>query len=338
MENVIFIDANIFLRFFDSKSSNFKLLLKTIEEVNGNIFITKQIVDEINRNKLNVFLKSFNEYIKQYGMNEISLPEHLGTIANVELKEWNENTTKLQKSSKDQLKKLNTITIKLINSISENQDDVSQTFNRSFINPKINTDDQLFRARLRKELGNPPGKREDPIGDQLSWEQLLDEVSTIKNLWIISNDTDYILEFDKKCFLNPLLINDIKSKNSNINLFLFNTLSEGLRSFIAFSTTTDATTTEEPAAITQTTTLPPQNILNIIKDEEKQSNIIDTYTSGSTNDGAFIKAINFYLGSLIKQCPLCGKTANRTNRVNDHMLHDGEKHNFYCDNCKMYFD
>src|SRR5262249_3859964 len=35
------------------------------------------------------------------------------------------------------------------------------------------TDEELQRAENRKARGIPPGKKDDPMGDELNWEQLL---------------------------------------------------------------------------------------------------------------------------------------------------------------------
>ena len=48
------------------------------------------------------------------------------------------------------------------------------------------------RARIRKELGNPPGKVNDPLGDQLNWTQVLENIEKVSALWIVSADNDSV--------------------------------------------------------------------------------------------------------------------------------------------------
>lgn len=60
--NLIFIDTNIYLRFFDSNQKVFRNLLDELLKIKENIFISNQIVNEVNRNKLNVFEKSISNY------------------------------------------------------------------------------------------------------------------------------------------------------------------------------------------------------------------------------------------------------------------------------------
>src|SRR5262249_8230502 len=58
---------------------------------------------------------------------------------------------------------------------------------------------ELIAARLRKELGNPPGKPSDPLGDQLTWEQLLTHVQPTDELWIVTRDLDYFIKDRENC-------------------------------------------------------------------------------------------------------------------------------------------
>lgn len=54
----ILIDANLYLRFYDARQAEYKKLLRTLVEIQDSIFITQQIVSEVQRNKLAVFQKS----------------------------------------------------------------------------------------------------------------------------------------------------------------------------------------------------------------------------------------------------------------------------------------
>ena len=164
MKQVLFIDANIYLRFYDSNSKEFKKLLKSIEEVKDNIFITRQIQNEVARNKLDVFVTSFIGYEKQFGLNKISLPEHLEATTDKELKDWNTATIKLVEQTNEQKKKLKEITEKLIENITSNTDEVSQTLIKIFNTSRLPNVEQTDKARKRKEIGNPPGKNNDPLG------------------------------------------------------------------------------------------------------------------------------------------------------------------------------
>jgi hypothetical protein len=74
------------------------------------------------------------------------------------------------------------------------------------------------RARSRKERGNPPGKRTDPLGDQLTWEQFLSAIKGEPLVWIITGDGDYRYEMpDKQLVLNPILLNDVLAGHGDKN-------------------------------------------------------------------------------------------------------------------------
>ena len=271
MRRIIFIDANQYLRFYDSNSREFKKLLKAIEEIHKNIFCTNQIKDEIDRNKLRVFTLSFNGYIGQFGIKRVFLPEHLEANAEEKIKQWNQVTKTLEEKISEQKKTLKNIAIEFAEKITTNKDEVSQTLAKVFVNSRECTEEQLIAARKRKEVGNPPGKINDPLGDQLSWGQLLSEANTIDELWIISNDTDFIIEFEGKYFLNPFLVSELKKKNGGVKIYCFRTLSEGLKSF---------------SASNKIETLPAVDELEKIAEEEKQLNKIQELMSAISGTAA----------------------------------------------------
>jgi len=81
-------------------------------------------------------------------------------------------------------------------------------------NAKKLTDLHIEKAKKRKVVGNPPGKKNDPLGDEINWEILLESIDkSTSELIIISNDSDYLTEYEKRCYLNPLLYREVKEKN-----------------------------------------------------------------------------------------------------------------------------
>jgi hypothetical protein len=92
--------------------------------------------------------------------------------------------------------------------ISRSEDDVSQRLVAIFEGAISATPEEMQRARERRERGNPPGKANDTLGDQIAWEQLLTHCKKagIKRVWIASNDGDYFTKLDKRrVLLNPFL-------------------------------------------------------------------------------------------------------------------------------------
>lgn len=229
--NILYIDTNIFLGFYNSNRPEFKKLLDSIIEVKDKIFFTEQIKDEIDRNKLNVFKISLDNYVKQVSIIETMLPEHLNKVNSSKLIHWNASRKKLETQIKDSNNELLEILNDTLLNVSSSEDDVSKAFSILYNNAIKPTIEDLKKARFRKEIGNPPGKNNDPLGDQLSWEMLLNIAPQIQTLWIVSKDLDYYTENNKFLYLNPILKNDLILLNPKIKIKVFNKLSEALRDF-----------------------------------------------------------------------------------------------------------
>lgn len=228
--NLLYIDANIYLGFYNTNRSEFKKLLLSVIELKDQIFFTEQFKNEIDRNKLNVFQQSIDNYIKQVSLIKTVLPEHLDDDFK-KLSEWNTNRKKLEESILSSNDELLNIFKEVLSDISYSKDRVSKELLKLYDLAYKPTPKELEDARLRREIGNPPGKRIDTLGDQLSWEMLLNRISKIKKLWIISSDRDYFTEHKNGLYLNPILTNDIVKKNSHIQIKVYNKLSEALKDF-----------------------------------------------------------------------------------------------------------
>lgn len=113
-------------------------------------------------------------------------------------------------------------------------DAVSIELDKIFSLAKSPSVDDLEAARLRKEIGNPPGKAKDPLGDQLSWEQLLRHYNG-NEIWIITNDGDYFSQYNGKLYLNPFLYNELMRRGNNkpSKIKLFDSLSKGIKDFVS---------------------------------------------------------------------------------------------------------
>jgi hypothetical protein len=82
------------------------------------------------------------------------------------------------------------------------------------------TEEQLEAARERRERGNPPGKRTDPLGDQISWQQFLDAVKGEPSVWIVTRDRDFTEKVDKQILLNPFLRSELDERGvKTINVY-----------------------------------------------------------------------------------------------------------------------
>ncbi|HRK00814.1 MAG TPA: PIN domain-containing protein [Ignavibacteria bacterium] len=226
--NLLFIDANIYLGFYNSNKPEFKKLLTSLIELKNQIFITDQISNEVNRNKLNIFRQSIDNYLKQNASSISLLPEHLDDSISSSLIEWNKERKVLNKQIEPSNEKLIKILNETLLSVSESQDSVSKELSILFRSAQKPDKKQIARARIRKEKGNPPGKPDDPLGDQITWEILLSRIKKVTSISIVTNDRDYYTEFQGNLFLNAILFKEIKGINPKIEIKLFDKLSEAL--------------------------------------------------------------------------------------------------------------
>lgn len=90
----------------------------------------------------------------------------------------------------------------------------------------------MERARDRKERGNPPGKQKNTLGDQITWEQLLTYCKGMKQLWIITDDSDYGIKHEKMMLLNSLLRRDLMvTCGAELEIHYYHDWSKGMTDF-----------------------------------------------------------------------------------------------------------
>lgn len=234
MNICLFVDTNVYLRFYDSKQSNYKKLLTSLTEIHDVIFITQQIIDEVNRNKEGALIKSFSGYIDQTKVMDISLPDHISTAVDGDIKAWNTAREQIIEQAKQSKKTLQQIRDKILETISKGEDEIFSIIKSIPVADLIDTD--FNKAIHRKRVGNPPGKREDPLGDQLNWERLLRFVQEkgIDILIMVSLDSDfYVSEIDPPK-LNALLQEDLNRARPGIQLYSYKILADALKKFNEF--------------------------------------------------------------------------------------------------------
>lgn|GEM_PF-1962602 len=314
----IFIDANIYLGFFNSNKPEFKKLLVSLTELSDKLFVTQQVIDEINRNKLGVFTLSVENYLRQANLSPTMLPAHLDGEEDLKVKTWNDKRKKLEGEATELNKELSAIITQLCGEIAISQDTVSKQLARIFAHPlKLNVT-TLTKAKARKEIGNPPGKNNDPLGDQLSWTLILENIQSVSEFWLVTNDADYFTEYDRKLYLNPLLYNDLVAANPNIKVNVFNKLSDALADF---------------SSKEKVTTLPPEKELEKISAEEPDS---------LKNPPGTVRTIigKFFGGGIGKPttCPNCGVKNSFTHGGYHPSQYGGLTYQYLCTSCLRYID
>lgn len=206
--SLIFLDANIVLGFWSlSKNRVSSELILPLLDIKSHIFVTKQVVDEIDRNKLRVFIESAS-----WKRDNIppEFPDHF--VIGREYHAFNKKNRQIKADIEGAERERRELALKIAKEISTNTDQVTQV-----ISPMLNcafepTMEQLVAARARKERGNPPGKKSDPLGDQISWQQILDKADGVKRVYIVTRDSDYTSDIQGSLLLNPLLSRELHDR------------------------------------------------------------------------------------------------------------------------------
>ncbi len=228
-KGMLFIDANIYLELF-IRISGRKLLARLVEQ-SEHVFITQQIVNEVQRRKMKIVCESLTLNVNTINLNGAGIPNQFFKADSDEESSISDHMKSLRQDV-DKLKtEINEHYSAIINKIDESTDEVSVGLNSIFRNAIDSKPEERKRARLRKELGNPPGKPGDPLGDELSWEQVLSNINDATHLWVITKDKDYWNEFNKKSYLNSFLKSEILQVNPQINIYVFKELVKGLDDF-----------------------------------------------------------------------------------------------------------
>ncbi|MCE3044168.1 PIN domain-containing protein [Legionella sp. 16cNR16C] len=211
--NVVFIDTNIYLKFYSFSTSDLKTLetLSTyLDKKHLEIVITQQLKDEFYRNRESTIQKSIDDFMK------INFNQKIPTLFLNEISAYKE----LLKAKKEYENKYNNLLRNIkdsaINESLKADEIISNIFESSHF---IKNTNKIYGAALaRMRAKNPPGKPNE-LGDAIHWESFLADLKKGNDLIIISDDGDFRDELDK-LRAKPFLIKEWKSKkNSNLIYF-----------------------------------------------------------------------------------------------------------------------
>ncbi len=230
VDPLILIDANQYLDLY--RVTKGKKLLAPLREQEEYIFVTVQIVEEVQRNKLRVAANFLSSLFEELKIRKLVVPDHLFDIAEETASKLREKLGEIGERIKAVNTDLTSAAVDTLRRISCSEDEVSKALAGLFNKAVPHTPEEIQRARERKEIGNPPGKKADPLGDQLTWEQLLSHFKGKSRLWIISSDSDYCIKHSGKMFLNPHLYQDLVQLNQkDPEVICFDSIDEGIRDF-----------------------------------------------------------------------------------------------------------
>jgi hypothetical protein len=267
-DSLLFIDANKYLDLY--RMDQGKKLLDLLRSQVGCIFVTQQIVNEVKRNKIKVATEFLlKEKPKELKLEKVTLPNQLfskkitdkyPSIINL-IEAINQEIAKANNSQVNIKNQVNSLMFDIMKEIKCSEDEVSKTLSLIFDKAVPHSSEELQRARVRKELGNPPGKITDSIGDQLTWEQILTHFEGKKRLWIITKDRDYSEVYNNETFLNPFLYDELCSISSEPEVYLFEHTLKGIQHFV------------KTTGVKVEQSVTPQDVEEIEKEEESLSDL-----------------------------------------------------------------
>jgi PIN domain-containing protein len=215
----VFIDANVFLSFYHFTSEDLVQLEKLahlIEEDEILLQLPRQVIDETWRNRANK-IKPALDALRKHTFAPKYPVYCKGYAQYAEMRRAAEFLEKQRSALVDQIDK----------DIEARNLGADKLLRRLFDAGKvIETSVQIVnRARLRSELGHPPGKK-GSIGDAVNWESLL--VEPIGDLHVISEDGDFASALDETKF-DDFLQDEWKKKARGGKVTLYRSLTPFLR-------------------------------------------------------------------------------------------------------------
>lgn len=180
----VFIDANIFLDFYDLHHEDLESLdhlIKLVENEEIKLFTTPQVEREVSRHRST----RLSDAYKKFKDSKASISMPVICQAYPEYSQIRRIQKEIQSIKSDLSKKL-------WSDIEEKTLKADTTLSKLFeISEKLDSDSLIDRAAVRYRMGNPPGKKKGGYGDEINWEALLKGVPGDNHFILISGDGDY---------------------------------------------------------------------------------------------------------------------------------------------------
>jgi len=304
-KDLFFIDANIYLDFYGSSNPKQEALLLALDDIRAAVFVTHQIRDEVIRNRANVVSRLLDEFKKKIVMPETRLPAHLLPKSAEVIERWNSEYKNVRDDGDRGLPgRLGRIRDEIVEAVVSGSDAVSSKLQVLFDGAREHSEQQAQRARCRMERGNPPGKPSDPLGDQLSWEQLLDAYDPGDRLWLISKDYDYFVALARKeVELSPFLAEEVRVKSAERR---GGSSSPDVRCFIDLGDALDLykELTGKPGLVVPSDAELPRHTVSV-----------DEYHQSTSPSGMLPYVLPEIPGDFQSNCPRCGGTLGGSRRT-----------------------
>jgi predicted nucleic acid-binding protein len=231
-KKLLFIDTNIWLDFYRSRSDVALKLLEHVEAISDQLVITYQLESEFKKNRQSAILD---------GLKELTPPQkisRLGIFSDAKA------SATLAKGLSDADKSVKALRRRLLNALKNpsTHDPVYQSCQRIFrghsdlvLKRENKLRDQVRRKAFKRFLhGCPPRKSSDTsIGDAFNWEWMIRcAVKKKANLVVVSRDLDYGVTLDGVSYANDHLRQEFSERVSKKKkLLLYARLTDALKLF-----------------------------------------------------------------------------------------------------------
>jgi len=230
---LLFVDTNIWLDFYRSRTDAGLALLHHLEALQDKLIVTYQLEMEFKKHRQEAILETVN-LLKP--PTQVSRPALFSDAKAVNA---------LHKNIKAAEKRVATLKARLKQVLltPSSHDPVYQVCQRIF----HKTDDLLLTRTMMREkavvkrkamrrflLGCPPRKRNDTsMGDAVNWEWVVHCAHAKKaDVVVVSRDTDYGITYDGKSYINDHLAQEFKDRTSRKRkIVLYDRLSQALKEF-----------------------------------------------------------------------------------------------------------
>lgn len=200
----LFIDTNVYLKFYHFSNDDLEELNKLhvlLDNDKLELYLPEQVSNEFHRNrdtKLADALKTFNT-----SKLEFQFPQFCK-----EYEEYEKLKKIIREFSHEKQQLLKNVMLAIETETLKADKTIDLLFSKS--NYITTTQELVEKAKLRFDLGNPPGKNKS-YGDGINWESLLEAVEPGNDLYFIADDKDYFSEVANANF-NSFLLNEWNQK------------------------------------------------------------------------------------------------------------------------------
>lgn len=261
IKKLLFVDTNIWLDFYRTRTEAGLALLRHVEKVSSSLIVHYNLEMEYKRNRQTAIIE---------GMKELQPP---ATISRPGLFSDAKVARAMQANVKAAADRVKRMKGKLKQALEDPaaHDPVYQACQRLFHagTPLILSRDDPFRRVIRRRAfrrfihGCPPRKRSDTsIGDALNWEWMIEcALRNQAELVIVSRDADYGVVFEDKAYVNDHLRQEFGERVSRKRkVLLYTKLSEALKHFAVPVTREEEAEEEEIIHSTPETSAPRRRL------------------------------------------------------------------------------